>query len=322
MTSLAVGLDVGGTSVKLGVVDAGGEILARARVPTGSGADADGLVASLAGAIESLVTAVPPDAGTIDRIGIGCAGLIDVDRGVVGLSPNLPAWRDVPLRDLLRTATGLPVALVNDADAFALAEGTRGAGAGCRVGLFLTLGTGIGGAIVRGGHLDTGAFGMAGEVGHMTVDPWGERCACGGRGCLELFLGNRRLVAAARRRIASGASDAGIVDALGDPGSGLTPKVLADAAHAGDPTARAVFTDAGHVLGLALAGLHNLLSLDVIVMGGGVAGAGDVLFEPTRASFASHVMAPEPARPELRASRYGAEAGVVGASVVAFDRAS
>jgi len=321
MTSLAVGIDVGGTSVKLGVVDAGGTILARGTVPTGSGADADRLVASLAGAIDDLCREPPTDAGTIDRIGVGCAGLIDVDRGVVGLSPNLPAWRDVPLRDLLAAATGKPVALVNDADAFALAEGTRGAGAGCRVGLFLTLGTGVGGAIVRDGRVDTGAFGMAGEVGHMTVDAWGEPCACGGRGCLELAVGNHRLVAAARRRIASGASDRGILAALGDPDAPLTPKVLAEAAAAGDPTARAVFDDAGHVLGLALAGLHNLLSLDVIVLGGGVAGAGEVLFGPTRRAFAAHVMAPAGARPDLRASRYGAEAGVVGASVVAFDRA-
>jgi glucokinase len=322
MTSLAVGLDVGGTSVKLGVVDGEGRVLARDAVPTGSGSDPEALVASLARSVAGLRGQLLSDAGAVDRIGVGCAGLIDVSQGVVGLSPNLPGWRDVPLRDLLSRATGLPVTLLNDADAFALAEGTRGAGQGARSGLFITLGTGVGGALLRDGRLETGAFGMAGEVGHMTVDAWGERCPCGGRGCLEMAVGNHRLVAAARRRIASGAIADGIRSAAGGEDHEITPLVLAAAARAGDPTARAVFADAGHVIGLALAGLHNLLSLDVIVIGGGVAGAGDVLFGPVRASFEKHVMAPPEARPVIRPSTFGAEAGVVGAAVHALDPVS
>lgn len=317
--SLAIGIDIGGTSMKLGLVAADGTVLAREGLSTQSGENSAAIVETLARAIGTLAEKAPRGE-TAAFIGIGCAGLIDVEHGVVGLSPNLPSWRDVPLRDLLSDATGLPVALINDADAFGHAEALLGAGKGSKAGLFVTLGTGVGGAIWLDGHFVHGAHGIAGEVGHMCIDVRGPECPCGGRGCLEQFVGNARIVERAELKIRNGALGQGIVEAAGGAGCSITPKAIAQAANGGDLTARAVFAEVGEILGTAFAGLGNLLGLDVIVLGGGVAEAGEVLLAPTRRALSQRSMFPEHQKPRVVPSRFGVDAGLVGACVVARQR--
>lgn len=310
-----IGIDVGGTSAKLGLVGPGGDVRIRDAVATGVEATPESLVAEMAASVRRFVlTADEP----VTAVGVGCAGLVDTDRGVILLSPNLPLWRDVALGEQLSRAIALPVHLLNDADAFAYGEAHEGAGAGCRAGLFLTLGTGVGGAIVLGGELYRGAHGLAGEVGHIVVDINGERDGCGLPGCLERLVGNARIVERAARRIRSGAPGSAIAEAAG--GDVVTPKAIALAAAAGDETARDVFEEVGTILGTTLAGLNNLLSLDAIVVGGGVAEAGDVLFEPIEASFRARSMVPREKQPVIRRCRFGSDAGLIGAALFARNR--
>jgi glucokinase len=310
-----IGIDIGGTSAKLGLVGPDGTVHARDVVPTGAGATPEALVAATSASVRRFVADAEQ---AVTAVGVGCAGLVDTDRGAILVSPNLPLWHDVILGDLLSKAITLPVHLINDADAFAYGEAHEGAGAGCVAGLFLTLGTGVGGAIVLGGELYRGAHGLAGEVGHIVVDIDGERDGCGLPGCLERLVGNARIVERAERRIRSGAPGAAIADAA--EGGAITPKAIAAAAAAGDETARDVYAEVGTILGTTLAGLNNLLSLDAIVIGGGVSEAGDILFEPIAAAFRARSMVPRGKQPAIRRCRFGADAGLIGAALFARDR--
>ena len=190
-----------------------------------------------------------------------------------------------------------------------------------RAGLFVALGTGVGGAILLDGELYRGAKGLAGELGHMTVDIHGAPCPCGNRGCLETYVGSRHIVERARRLVRSGAPGQ-VIDALADGEDGLSPETLARAAAEGDWTARAAFAEAGRILGIALAGVMNLLSLDVIVIGGGVSAAGDSLWEPVTRAFRAHCMVPPDRQPAVLSSQFGTQAGLVGAGAWARDHAT
>lgn len=315
---VAVGVDVGGTSAKLGVVE-GERVLARGSVET-AGIDPASLSRAIAREARRLVGTCPGPP-VVSAVGVGCAGLIDTATGVVRVSPNLPGWRDEPLRDLLSRAVGAPVSLINDANAFGYAESRFGSGKGTRVGIYVTLGTGVGGVLMTDGGVFGGAHGMAGELGHMMVDAGGAMCLCGGRGCLETLVGSARIVALAERKIASGAPGAAIRKAAGESGGDITPKAIATAARAGDFTARAVFAEVGDVLGRAMASAGNLFDPEVIVVGGGVSRAGESLWTPMRDAFASQSIAPEDIRAALEPARLGEDAGLIGAATFARDTA-
>lgn len=315
-THVTVGVDVGGTSAKIGIVSAANQVLARGDVATGS-IEPEPLAQAIADEARRLAA---EGSMTIDAVGVGCAGLVDVEEGVVRVSPNLPSWRDAPFRRLLRETTGSAVELLNDANAFAYAEGRHGPGRGTRVGVYVTLGTGVGGAILLDGDLFVGARGMAGEIGHMSVDAGGPRCLCGGRGCLETYVGIAPIAALAERKIRSGAPGAAIRRAAGGADAVITPKAIAEAAAAGDWTALAVYADVGEVLGTAMASVANLLDPDIIVIGGGVAQAGDVLFEPARGAYDRQAIAPADIRAALVPASFGADAGLIGAATFARDR--
>lgn len=314
MIRATAGVDIGGTSAKLGALAADGRVLDRASVPTGKSIGASDFVSAVARAVEALAERTGAD---IAAVGVGSAGLVDTASGVVRRSPNLPEWRDVPLRRLLSDALGRPVRLLNDADAFALGEYGQGAGRGTRTGVYLTLGTGVGGAIVLDGVLFRGAFGMAGEAGHMTVDVNGARCPCGGRGCLELTVGSAHIVEAATALVRSGADGRGLREAAGD--GDLSPQTIALAATRGDVTATRVFDRVGEVLGLFVVGLTNLLSPDVVVIGGGVAGAGPPLWRPLESAVSRYSLSPVECRPALEPAALGTDAGWLGAATLARD---
>jgi glucokinase len=184
----------------------------------------------------------------------------------------------------------------------------------------VTLGTGVGGSIVLDGRFVKGAHGIAGEVGHMCVDVKGPVCGCGGRGCLEQFVGNARIVERAILKIRNGAPGEAIQRAAGGGDAPVTPKAIAQAASEGDWTAGSVFREIGEILGTTLAGVGNLLGLDVIVLGGGVAEAGEVLFAPAREALERRSMFPRHQKPRLLPSRFGIDAGLVGACAFARDR--
>ncbi|HEX5741073.1 MAG TPA: ROK family protein, partial [Pilimelia sp.] len=284
--SLAIGVDVGGTKIAAGVVDAAGRIVARLRRPT-SVADAAALRGQVVAVAGELAAAHPATA-----VGVGVAGWIDAHRAVVRYGPHLP-WRDEPVRVEVTQALGLPVVVENDANVAAWAEYRFGVGAEVGPGgtmVMLTVGTGVGGGIVLGGRLHRGAHGIAGELGHVRVVPDGRPCPCGRRGCLERYASGTALVNAARAgaRAAPEAAADLLRRAGGDPAA-VTGAMVSAAAAAGDAVACAAFAEIGHWLGVACAELTQVLDPDMFVVGGGVADAADLLLPPAHAAFAAQL---------------------------------
>lgn len=277
---LSIGIDIGGTKVAAGVVTPEGQVLRRIQRPTPSNSPE---------AVEDVICALVDDLSSSHRIasvGIGAAGWVDTDQAVVRFSPHL-AWRNEPLRDRLSTRIGVPVLVDNDANAAAWAEFRFGAGRSSRVMVCITLGTGIGGAMVMNGRLFRGRYGMAGEFGHMSVVPDGHWCPCGNRGCWEQYASGNSLVRDAKALLAAKSPQAvGLLEHVqgADPDRLTGPDITA-AALAGDPVAVELIGDVGTWLGRGLANLAAALDPDLFVIGGGVSAAGDLLAAPARTAF-------------------------------------
>ena len=276
---LTVGVDVGGSKVLAGVVDARGHVLESIRRETPSKSPA---------AVEDAIVECVPAFGArhqVAAVGIGAAGFVDAARASVLFSPPL-AWRNEPLRDAVWRRLRLPIVVDNDANAAAWAESRFGAGVGHRHVICITLGTGIGGALVLDGRIFRGANGMAGEFGHMQVVPGGHRCECGNRGCWEQYASGNALVRDARELVVADSPVAHHLRDLveGDP-SRLTGPLISDAARDSDPAAVELITEVGTWLGVGLAGLTAAFDPDCIIVGGGVSGAGELLLQPTRDAF-------------------------------------
>lgn len=309
---LTIGIDIGGTKVLAGVVDSGGRVLAVERRLTPG--------RSVTAVEDTIVDVVASLRGRHDvaAVGIGAAGFVDSSRSVVLFSPHL-AWREEPLRDAVMSRIRLPVVVDNDANVAALAESRFGAGAGHRVVLCVTLGTGIGGGIVIDNRVFRGGHGMAGEFGHMQVVPNGHWCECGNRGCWEQYASGNALVRDARELILAGSPVAHrLRDLVGGDVAALTGPLVTEAAREGDPLAVELLGDIGSWLGVGLAGLAAAFDPGCIVVGGGVSAAGDLLLGPTRASF-SRTLTGRGHRPEppILAAALGPDAGFIGAADMA-----
>ena len=277
---LSIGVDIGGTKVAAGVVDPFGQILERRLRPTPS---------SDPHAVEDAICDLVADLCSqrqISAIGIGAAGWVDPDQSVVQFSPHL-AWRNEPLRERLQQRLPLPVLVDNDANAAAWAEYRFGAGRDAKVMVMVTLGTGIGGALVINGSLFRGRFGMAGEFGHMIVVPEGHWCPCGNRGCWEQYASGNSLVRDARALLETGSPQAaGLLDEVPqqDPAQ-LTGPHLTAVAMAGNAAAIELIGDVGVWLGRGMANLAAALDPDTFVIGGGVSAAGEILQAPAEQTF-------------------------------------
>jgi glucokinase len=289
-------------------VSAEGSVLASLHEPTVRDSP-DRLLDQLARAAERLSDGTMPVA-----VGVGVPAVVDQETRQVRAVPNLPSLAAFAHRDLagaLAARLGRPVAVENDAKAAGLAEAWKGAGRGVGSLLFLTLGTGVGSAFVFGGRLWTGKSGFAGEVGHMPIVPEGERCNCGSRGCLETIVGSfgwmRRAEVAVHRHPQSVLAR-----------RTLEPSTIVDAARAGDRTALEVVDETARALGQALAGLLNALNLERVVIGGGVAAAGDFLLERIVRETRARCWPPVFADCSFRLAELGGDAGVVGAARVAM----
>jgi glucokinase len=307
----AVGIDIGGTKIAALRVSPEGEIRASTVMPT----PADDQAAALP-AIEGAVDAVLDD--TVAAIGVGMAGLVDVRTGVLLSTPNL-IWRNVPLREGLAARFGLPVLVDNDATAAAWAENQLGASRGRDDSLFVGVGTGIGGGIVTGGRLIRGAHGLAGEIGHIIVEPGGPPCGCGNRGCWEQVASGLAIARAGGRAVTDDPGSAIARLAGGDPRR-ATGSLVTQAAHEGDEVAAAILARVARRLGEGVAGLVNVLDPDIVVIGGGVGEAGDLLFRPLRESFLAAVEGAD-VRPEVPIvpAHLGNDAGAIGAALLALE---
>jgi len=306
---LAIGVDIGGTKVAAGVVDAEGRILAQAKRST-PGSDPR--------AVEQVIVELVEELGEGHRIwsvGIGAAGWMDLDGGTVLFSPHL-AWRNEPLRDNLQRLLRRPVLLTNDADAAGWAEWRFGAGQGQNRLVCITLGTGIGGAMVMDGRLERGRFGVAGEFGHQIIFPGGHRCECGNRGCWEQYASGNALGREARELAAANSPVAQeLLKAVDGHVERITGVIVTELAKAGDPTSRELLEDVGEWLGLGLANLAAALDPGKFVIGGGLCDAGELLVGPARKAFARNLTGRgfRPAA-EIELAALGPNAGLIGAA--------
>lgn len=310
--ALTIGVDLGGTKVAGGVVDTKGHIRAEDKRPTPA-RDAAAVEATIVDLIKDLAVR-----HKIAAIGIGAAGFVDDQRSRVLLAANL-GWVDEPLRAAIERKIGLPVVVENDANAAAWGEHRFGAGRGSSHLVLVTIGTGIGAGLVLGGRLYRGAHGVAGEPGHMTVEPDGRLCGCGNRGCWEQYASGNALVRVARELAAERRDEAKILLSLGDgTPEGVTGKDVSQAAAAGDPVALSAFDDIGHWLGVGLATLVDVLDPDRLLLGGGVSEAGELILQPTRRAFQASVAAKKDRPvPEIHMAELGNDAGLVGAADLA-----
>ncbi|HEV8572488.1 MAG TPA: ROK family glucokinase [Actinomycetota bacterium] len=309
----AVGLDVGGTKAAGLLVTERGEVLAR-HVAETPAEDVDATMDTLYDVIETLRKEGDPVA-----VGIGGAGMVDFQAGVMRYAPNL-AWRELPIRDLVAEHTGLPCVLDNDANAACWGEYRFGAASGYRYVLLLTVGTGIGGGIVTDGALYRGVHGFAAEVGHVVVEPEGPLCGCGNRGCFEQVASGRALDRLGRE--AANEHPEGLIAMLAGT-EDVVGRHVTEAARQGDEVARRIIEEVGGRLGVGIAGLVNVLDPEVVVVGGGVADIGSVLFDPAREAYRESVLAPDH-RPEVPIvpAALGNDAGAIGAAAIALELAA
>jgi glucokinase len=294
-----VALDIGGTTIKGAVVDHDGTVMARLRRPTPAGDDGpDQVLAATLAMIDELAAAAPPSFG-VRAVGLVVTGIVDERRGMAVHSENV-GWRDVPVRSLAEQATGLPIGFGHDVRAGTLAEWRLGAGRGLEDLVFVPIGTGVSAGIVVQGRLITGG-GYAGEIGHVDVGH-GESCGCGGRGCVEALAS---AAAIARRYTA----------VSGRPVAGA--REVAERMVAGDPTARRIWDDATEALALALAWTSVVVAPQAILLGGGLARSGSLLFEPLGRALGRHLGVVR--RPRLVPAALRDDAGFLGAALLAWE---
>lgn len=312
--SLAIGVDIGGTKIAAGLVQ-GDQILDAREAPTPA-KDADAIL----DAVADLVAAIRPD--EVVPVGVAAAGYISLDRTAVAYAPNLP-WRDEPLQPQLQDRLSLPTILENDANAAAWAEFRFGAGHSCRNMVMITVGTGIGGGVVAEGNLLIGGQGVAGELGHIQVvsdlQPAAEPprpCGCGSRGCWEMY-GSGTALRHAARAIAGTAEGASLLARAGGDIDKLTGSVVTEAALDGDQVALRLVDDLGRWLGEGLASISAVLDPEVLVVGGGVAEAGDVVMVPLREAYRASMQRSHRPLGDVRPAALGNRAGMLGAADLA-----
>jgi len=315
---LTIGIDVGGTKIAAGIVGEDGGIGARAHRDTPA-TSVDDTAAAICDAAAELIAAHP---GQVEAVGIGAAGFVSSDRSTVLFAPNL-AWRDEPLGARVADVLKVPVVVENDANAAAWAEFVYGPAAKVADMVCVTLGTGIGGGIVIDGQLLRGAHGVAAEIGHMRVLPGGYRCGCGARGCWEMYASGSALVREARAMAESGALAA--VQMMGVCGastpSELTGPMITQAAAGGDACAIELLEDIGRWAGEGLASIVTLFDPSVIVLGGGVSAAGELILKPAERAFDRNLPArTNRPRPAFGLAELGNEAGLIGAADLARHR--
>jgi glucokinase len=308
-----VGIDIGGTNIKLIALGARGRVLGRRSIPSDVEKGPKDAFSRIASTVSSLIA----DKSALTAAGVACAGLVDPVAGRLHSSPNLLAWENAPLARIAREHLGVYTVVENDANAAAYGEYFRGCGRGLGTFVCITLGTGVGGAIVIDGRLLRGSKNYAGEIGHTTICESGPRCHCGSRGCVEAYLGAYALIRETRQKLRTRRSR--YLTQWVSQRCPLTPKLIAEAAAKGDSVAREVFAEAGTHLGTAMANLINIFNPDVIAVAGGVA-KGFHLMKPRMDEEIRKRAFPESSRvARVARARLGTDAAAIGAALLARD---
>lgn len=316
-TRWTIGVDLGGTNLRAGLVGPGGGIRVRDAMSLGEDKSSSAIIASIARLVENLRRQAKDP---VVAVGCGVPGIVDACHGIVSRSPNLPAWNEVPVREALMGAIGLPLVVDNDANMHALGEACCGSGVGHTNVVMLTLGSGIGGGIVLEGKVFHGDQGYAGEVGHLVVEPDGEPCGCGGRGCWERYAASRAFALFANRLPPRERSD--LLAAAGTTIERLTPEVVADLADRKNEVAIGLWREFGRYLGIGIATLLNVLGVTTFIIGGGISRSFDRFAGAARESALSHTYACHVSRLLLLRAALGDDAGIIGAANAAADSVS
>jgi glucokinase len=310
-------VDLGGTNIKAAFAGADGRIVAESKTPTRSHEGPQAVLSRIAGLVNGLAK---KSRSKPAALGIGIPGLCDLKKGMTKFLPNLPTqWRDVPVRDILAPQVGCPVYLLNDVRTATLGELTFGHGKTANTMLFFALGTGIGGGVVVDGKLRLGPLAAAGELGHQTVMPDGPRCGCGNRGCMEALASAPAIAAEGVRLLLSGQAPKLHAIVRGDAGR-VTPKEMAAAAQAGDERVAEAIVRAASYLGIGVANLVTALHPDMVVLGGGAAGIGELLFETVRNTVRERVRMFPTDGVRIEPSLLGDKAGALGGIALAMKR--
>ena len=317
--TLSLGIDLGGTKILTAVADTQGKMLSRDHSITPAIEGQKAVVKSVLESVGRALNQAHVAAADLAAIGLGAPGLSNPETGILFTSPNLPGWKDVPLRDIIEKELGKKAFLINDANAAAVGELHFGAGRGARNFIYITVSTGIGGGIIINGKVYSGSAGTAGEVGHMVIDDEGPVCNCGNRGCWETLASGTALAREARHRIKAGANTSILKYADGNIDK-INAEAIHEAAQAGDKLANELIARTAYYLGIGLANLINIFNPEVIVIGGGLSNIGDMLLKPAfkeagRRAFKQAYQSVRFARAEL-----GRNSGALGAATFALEK--
>ena len=307
----AIGVDMGGTTIKAGVVSADGTIRYSNKFPTCAGEGPAKVIQQIRAAVQDAIQHA--DGARVTGIGIGSPGVVD-DDGVVKAPPNFVDWDEVPLRsELAKLFPSFTIAVENDANAAAIAESRFGAGVQYPNFLFVIWGTGVGGGIILNHKIFRGPTGGAGEIGHFSIDYKGPKCNCGNVGCVEAYVGQKYLSQRTAQRLHAH-PDSRILQLVGGDFSKIEPVYISQAALEGDKLAREILVEAGELLGVALSAVMNIMDLRISIIGGGISAAGDFVISAVQDSVVRHVL--KPLRKEIRVlpAQLGNEAGLLGAA--------
>jgi len=299
-----IAIDLGGTNLKCALLNSSLKIKAKSSFSTKSFDNKRKLIGGIVDSINSFILRQNLTKRSILGIGIGLPGLVDTFKGMVHFLPNIPGWKEVSLKKILEQETGLPVFIDNDVKLMTFAEHKAGSAKEYNNVLCITLGTGVGGGLIIGNSLYRGKDNAAGEIGHLPLNEHGPVCGCGSEACLEVYVGNARIIKDARKLF----------------GSKITLEEVSKLAQGNNAKATKFWGEVGKKLGLALSGVVNLLNLDAIVIGGGVSCAGKVLFKSVKQTILMRAMNVQAKRVNIFKAKLGNDAGIIGAGYLVKER--
>ena len=310
-----IGIDIGGTGIKAGIINEDGHILMKDSIKTGADRPYQEVVRDIAELCNSLISRMQLTTEQIESIGVGVPGICDQKTGVIPFCTNL-GWHEVPfIADMHKYFPKLPVYVDNDATVAGLAESVAGVSAGTQSSVFITLGTGVGGGIVINGRPYSGSHGVGSEIGHMVIRMEGEPCTCGKRGCFERYASATAIIREARKAVADHPESMIIQPCENDP-ENITAKTVFDAAKENDPTAVKLFNNYVKSLAHGIVNIINIVDPEIIVLGGGVSNAGDFLLNAVREAVKPFIFYKTQPYATILLAQLGADAGIIGAAML------
>jgi glucokinase len=310
----ALGIDLGGTNIKFGIVSNLGSIITRSSLPSNAEEGPDKVISQIKSGIKQLLDYSKVK---LKGIGIGAPGVINIDKGTVEYPPNFPGWGRVKLGRIIEKETGLKTRLENDANAAAIGEYIFGAGKKYKSFVMITLGTGVGGGVIINKKIYRGDFGAAGELGHMSIDFNGPKCKCGSVGCVEAYVGNNYLKQRVIKELKDH-PDSKILELVNNEFDLITPRIIQQAMEMGDEYAESVVDNMGIQIGAVCTSVSNLMDISTFIIGGGVSGFGKPLLNKIQETIVERVFIPTKKRVKVVSAKLKNDAGIKGASALVF----